>query len=228
MSWRPTDPVRPGPGRIARSIALLLAIALPGLSACDGRTSWRREPLPDYGEAIRPAPVPSDAPRVAIETDLGTVTLALYADAAPVTVANFLRYVDEGFYDGTLIHRVTRVPMVVVQGGGLLPGLEPKPGRAPIVNEAGNGLSNLRGTIAMARARPADSATSQFYFNVTDNPSLDRQGADRPGYAVFGVVIEGQEVVDRISMTPTHAIPHTPHLEVPVDDILIRSVRRIS
>lgn len=199
---------------------------LTTLVACDGRTSWRHEPLPDYGAAVAPAPLAEDSPRVRMRTDLGDVVIGLYAERAPISVRNFLGYVDEGFYDGTLLHRVTRVPMVVVQGGGLLPGFVAKPTRDPIRSEADNGLSNVRGSVAMARTEGADSATAQFYFNITDNASLDRQGERRPGYAVFGFVLEGQEVVDRLSMTPTHQVPATVHREAPVDDLVIRSIVR--
>lgn len=197
------------------------------LVACDGRTSWRHEALPDYGPAPPPAPLSDDAPRVRLRIELGDVVIALYADQAPISTRNFLGYVDERFFDGTLVHRVTRVPMVVVQGGGLLPGFAGKPTREPVLNEAGNGLSNVRGTVAMARTAGEDTATSQFFFNVTDNSSLlDRQGERRPGYAVFGYVIEGQDVVDRMSMTPTHQVAGTARREAPVDDLVIESIAR--
>lgn len=199
--------------------AVALCVALAALSACDGRTAWRNEPLPDYGAVEPPAPLPADAPRVRIETEFGEVVVALYSDRAPISTANFLEYVDTGFYDGTLFHRVTRAPMIVVQGGGFLAGMQSRPTRPPIANEATNGLSNVRGTLAMARTPAVDSATAQFYFNVVDNTMLDHRDASDYGYAVFGFVVEGMEVIDRISMTPTDG-------EAPVDEIEMRSVRR--
>lgn len=202
-------------------MVLLAAVSMlaVGLAGCDGRTAWRNEPLPEYGAVEPPAPLPADAPRVRIETEFGDIVIALYADRAPVSSANFLEYVGSGFYDGTLFHRVTRAPMIVVQGGGFGSGMTDRPTREPIVNEATNGLSNVRGTVAMARTNVVDSATSQFYFNVVDNTMLDHRGATNFGYAVFGFVVEGMEVVDRISMTPTDG-------EAPVDEIAMRSVRR--
>ena len=208
--------------RAAAAIAALLLFA----GACDGRTAWKREPLPDYGPALAPAPIPEDAPRVRLQTELGEVVIALYAERAPASTANFLEYVAAGFYEGTLFHRVTRTPMIVVQGGGFSTGLVDKPTRPPVPNEAVNGLSNLRGTVAMARSDAVDSATSQFFFNVIDNTMLDHVDANRYGYAVFGFVIEGMEVVDRLSMTPTHAIPGSPHRDAPVDELVIESIRR--
>ena len=199
-------------------VAALLA-ALVVLVGCDGRTAWRNEPLPDYGALEPPAPLPADAPRVRIETEFGDIVVALYADRAPVSTANFLEYVDTGFYDGTLFHRVTRAPMIVVQGGGFGSGMADKRTRPPVVNEATNGLSNVRGTLAMARTNAIDSATSQVYFNVVDNTMLDHRDANNFGYAVFGFVVEGMEVVDRISMTPTEG-------EAPVDEIAMSAVRR--
>lgn len=207
--------------RNSRALPLMAAAMLCGalLSGCDGRTAWRGEPLPNYGPVEPPAPIPADAPHVRIDTEFGEVVVALYADRAPVSTANFLEYVDTGFYDGTLFHRVTRAPMIVVQGGGLLPGMQGKPTRPPIVNEATNGLSNVRGTVAMARTPAVDSATAQFYFNVVDNTMLDHRDAANYGYAVFGWVVEGMEVIDRISMAPTEG-------EAPIDEIAMRSVRR--
>lgn len=206
---------------------IALAACMAVLPACDGRTSWRREPLPDYGAAEPPVPLAEDAPRVRLHTGLGDVVIALYAQEAPISTRNFLGYVDEGHYDGTLIHRVTREPVVVVQGGGLLPGYAARPTREPVRSEATNGLSNVRGTVAMARGEGADSATSQFYFNVTDNSGFDFRDELRPGYTVFGFVIAGQDIVDRMSMTPTHRVPGNATLgDAPVDDLIIEWVRR--
>jgi cyclophilin family peptidyl-prolyl cis-trans isomerase len=145
---------------------------------------------------IQPAP---GNPVVVIETSAGAITIELYKDQAPVSVANFLEYVKDGFYAGTIFHRI--VPGYVVQGGGYTPELVEKATRPPIQNEATNGLSNTRGTVAMARLRAARSATSQFYVNLADNPDLDHKGfaPDDFGYAVFGRVIAGMEVVTTIA-----------------------------
>ena len=137
---------------------------------------------------------------VKVDTNLGSFTLALDGDKAPVTVANFLRYVDEGFYRGTLFHR--SVKNFVVQGGGYDGSATEKPTHAPIVNEAANGLRNQRGTVAMARTSDPNSATSQFYVNVVDNASLDFVSAQKPGYAVFGRVVDGMAVIDAINALP--------------------------
>ena len=163
------------------------------------------------------------APQVVMETSLGTVKLELDDVKAPLTVANFLSYVDEKFYDNTIFHRV--IPDFMIQGGGFEPGMKEKRTGDPIKNEAGNGLSNIRGTIAMARTRNPDSATAQFYLNVKDNPFLDRaRAADGAGYCVFGKVTEGMEVVDKIKDVET--ANRGPHEKVPVKDVVINSIRR--
>lgn len=156
-------------------------------------------PLPAGDSAASEA---GERPRVLFETSLGPVTIELYPDRAPVTVANFLAYVDSGFYDGTLFHRV--VPNFVVQGGGFDTRYEQKPTRKPIANEAGNGLANRRGTLSMARTADPNSATSQFFINLVDNRSLNR-GPGGAGYAVFGEVIKGMEIVDQMVAAPQGA-----------------------
>jgi len=168
--------------------------------------------------------------RVEMVTSKGTIILELDRAAAPVTVGNFLWYVDDGFYVGTIFHRV--IPDFVVQGGGLLPGLEEKKPRAPIINEADNGLSNERGTIAMARTNDPDSATSQFYINVKDNieggdgkGDLDPGGVSPEGYAVFGSVSAGMGVVDVIAELPTET--REGYQDVPVEDVTILSIKRL-
>ena len=138
-------------------------------------------------------------PRVELETDLGTVELVLYADKAPVTVENFLHYVDSGFYNGTIFHRV--IPGFMAQGGGFTFDFQEKPTEDPVKNESDNGLSNARGTIAMARTNDPDSATSQFFINLVDNSRLDGS-ADKPGYTVFGKVLLGMSVVQQIAAEP--------------------------
>lgn len=215
---------RPGATAAVLCLAALLAVT----AGCNGRDEWKNEPLPDYGPVEPPAPLPADAPRVRLSTDFGDLVIALYPDRAPISTTNFLRYVESGFYDGTIFHRVTRGNMTVVQGGGFTPDLEQKQTRYPILNEADNGLSNVRGTVAMARAGDVNSATAQFYFNVTDNTFLDHRGDDPAefGYAVFGTVVEGMEVVDRISLVPTRPEPGTTHDNVPMEDIVIRAARK--
>ena len=135
---------------------------------------------------------------VLIKTSMGDITAELDADKAPLTVANFLSYVKDGSYDGTIFHRV--MPGFMIQGGGFTPDMQQKPTRAPVKNEADNGLKNLRGTLAMARTNVVDSATSQFFINVVDNAFLDFKAATQQGYgyAVFGKVTDGMDVVDAI------------------------------
>jgi peptidyl-prolyl cis-trans isomerase A (cyclophilin A) len=162
--------------------------------------------------------------QVVLETSLGNVTLELYPAKAPESVKNFLAYVDAGFYANTLFHRV--IPGFVVQGGGYEPGFKEKPTKAPIKNEAGNGLNNARGTISMARTQVVDSATSQFFISVADNGALDhRDNTPRGfGYAVFGKVVEGMDVVDKIVSVQTTRVG--PFEDVPRQDVLILSAKR--
>jgi peptidyl-prolyl cis-trans isomerase A (cyclophilin A) len=172
-----------------------------------------------------PAAPPQPAagnPVAVIETSAGAITVELYKDRAPVSVENFLRYARDGFYTGTIWHRV--VAGYVIQGGGYTPQLVEKETRAPIQNEATNGLRNRRGTVAMARKRALRSGTSQFYINLSDNPSLDYRGLapDDFGYAVFGRVLEGMDVVDKIGAAPTGERDGME--SVPVTPILIKSV----
>ncbi len=147
----------------------------------------------------------NDKPRVRLHTNLGDIVLELDREKAPKTVDNFLTYVREGFYDGTVFHRV--IDGFMIQGGGFTQDLQKKPTHAPIENEADNGLRNRRGTIAMARTSDPHSATAQFFINVADNSFLDfRDKTPRAyGYAVFGRVVEGMDVVDKIRRTPTGA-----------------------
>jgi cyclophilin family peptidyl-prolyl cis-trans isomerase len=163
-----------------------------------------------------------DAPRVRIETTMGPVVLELYPDQAPKTVENFLGYVRGGFYDGTIFHRV--IDRFMIQGGGYDASMTKKPVRDPIQNESDNGLSNERGTIAMARTGDPHSATAQFYINTVDNSrSLDYdEASSRWGYAVFGKVVEGMEVVDEISGVPTGVTSGM--RDVPRDPVVIEKV----
>lgn len=160
---------------------------------------------------------------VVVATSLGDIEVELYPDKAPKTVANFLGYVDDKFYDGLTVHRV--IPEFMIQGGGFEPGMKEKKGKDPIPCEADNGLSNLRGTVAMARTREADSATSQFFINHKDNAWLDREKSpDKVGYCVFGKVVAGMDVVDAIAKVKTGQ--NGGHSGVPVEDVVIKSVRR--
>jgi cyclophilin family peptidyl-prolyl cis-trans isomerase len=163
------------------------------------------------------------ATRVVLDTSLGAITLELDGDKAPVTTANFLAYVDDRHYDNTVFHRV--IPEFMVQGGGFEPGMKQKPTKAAIKNESANGLANKRGTVAMARTSAPDSATAQFFINLKDNGFLDKtQAQDRVGYCVFGKVVEGMDVVDKIKAAPTTT--KGGHRDVPVQDVVIKSARR--
>ncbi len=163
-------------------------------------------------------------PFVLLETSEGDILIELFADKAPVSVENFLRYVDEGHYDDTIFHRV--IKSFMIQGGGFTMNMKQKPTREPIVNEAKNGLLNKVGTVAMARAKGKDSATAQFFINVVDNASLDHKGeADADfGYAVFGQVAEGMDVAQKIVKKRTRH--YQGHDDVPVDPISIISAQR--
>lgn len=163
-----------------------------------------------------------DNPVVVMETSLGSLTIELHRDRAPLTVDNFLSYVDDGFFEGTVFHRV--IPNFMIQGGGLTPTLVEKPTRDPIRNEAANGLTNGRGTLAMARTPVVDSATAQFFINLVDNDFLNHRGTDPQsfGYAVFGRVTEGLDVLDAIGAVRTQR--QGPHQDVPVEPVVINSV----
>jgi len=155
------------------------------------------------------------------KTSLGSFTVDLDAKEAPLTVENFLAYVDSGHFAGTVFHRV--IPGFVIQGGGLTADMRAKPTRAPVKNEAGNGLKNRRGTLSMARTNDIHSATSQFFVNLTDNASLDQRPGSF-GYAVFGRVVKGMEVVDAIAKVKTGSKGH--HDDVPLEPVVLESVTR--
>ena len=162
------------------------------------------------------------APQVELKTSLGTIVLELYPDRAPETVKNFQQYVQSGFYNGMVFHRV--IPGFMIQGGGFTADFRNKPTREPIRNEATKGLKNAVGTVAMARTSDPHSATAQFFINVVDNPFLDyREG--NYGYAVFGKVVSGMDVVQKIAAVPTAARP--PHQNVPVKPVVIESARML-
>ncbi len=169
--------------------------------------------------AVPAAVAEGSNPRVALETSKGSVVLELYPDRAPKTVENFLAYVESGFYDGTIFHRV--IPGFMAQCGGFTPEMRKKPTGEPIPNEADNGLANDRGTVAMARTNDPHSATAQFFINVVDNGNLNHTGKTPRGwgYAVFGKVVEGMDVVDAIVAVRTRR--HGMMANVPVEPILI-------
>jgi peptidyl-prolyl cis-trans isomerase B (cyclophilin B) len=162
-------------------------------------------------------------PLVLMETSMGTIKIELFKDKAPITVRNFLSYVKDGFYEGLVFHRVIKDFMV--QGGGMDADMQPKKTKFAIKNEAANGLSNKRGTLAMARTGVVDSATSQFFINVSDNVPLDYRGKtpDLFGYAVFGQVVEGMETVDAIRQVKTGS--KMGHSDVPVEPVSILSIK---
>jgi peptidyl-prolyl cis-trans isomerase A (cyclophilin A) len=169
--------------------------------------------------AAEPAAAPSAAApvRVVFETSEGRIVVEVLPDKAPKTVANFVQYVKDGFYDGTIFHRVIKGFMI--QGGGFTPAMVQKPTRPPVPIESNNGQKNVRGSVAMARTSDPNSATAQFFINVVDNAFLDYPGQDGAGYTVFGRVVEGMDVVDKIRAVPTGGgdVPRTP--------VLIKSAR---
>lgn len=163
------------------------------------------------------------ATRLEIETSQGNITVELYPEKAPKTVANFLQYAKDGFYENTIFHRV--INHFMIQGGGFERDLTEKPTRAPIANEADNGLLNETGTIAMARTMDPDSATAQFFINLIDNPFLNFVSPDpeQIGYCVFGKVISGMDVVQKIGVSPTGNVGR--FTDVPIKPIIIKSVK---
>ncbi|MBO4295575.1 MAG: peptidyl-prolyl cis-trans isomerase [Desulfovibrio sp.] len=166
----------------------------------------------------------AENPNVLLDTTEGEILIELYPDKAPETVANFLKYVDEGFYKNTIFHRVIKGFMI--QGGGLTLKMEEKPTSAPVKNEADNGLKNDRGTIAMARTMDPHSATAQFFINLVDNDFLNHTAPTMQGwgYCVFGKVVDGMDVVDKIGKTKTGSRP--PYDDVPLDSVLINEASR--
>lgn len=159
---------------------------------------------------------------VLLKTNHGDITIELFEDAAPITTQNFLQYVNDGFFDGTIFHRV--IPGFMIQGGGMTEDMSEKETREPIQNEADNGLSNERGTLAMARTQIVHSATAQFFINLKDNTFLDHGSRDF-GYAVFGKVVDGMDVVDEIAAVPTGDSGR--HQDVPREPVVIESATRV-
>jgi peptidyl-prolyl cis-trans isomerase A (cyclophilin A) len=172
--------------------------------------------------AAQPAATPGAAApvRVAFETSEGRIVVEVLPDKAPKTVANFVQYVKDGFYDGTIFHRVIKGFMI--QGGGFTAAMAQKPTRPPVPIESNNGLKNVRGSLAMARTMDPNSATAQFFINVVDNAFLDYPGQDGAGYTVFGRVVEGMDVVDKIRAVPTGGG------DVPRTTVLIKSARLVN
>lgn len=184
-----------------KSILLSLLLILPTTLCAQASKKPDTAAGKDAPEAAAPAP------QVVLHTSQGDITLELYPDKAPKSVANFLQYVRDGFYSGTVIHR--SIPGYLVQGGLYTRDLQPKRTRPAVASEADNGLSNLRGTIAVARGADPNSGTSQFFFNLVDNRRLDFVGSQSGltwGYAVFGKVIKGMDVIDKIAALPTRAL----------------------
>ena len=200
-----------------RTLTLRLALALAAACACllVGQPAARADDA-----------VPSSNPEVRVTTNMGSFVIELYPDRAPLTVADFLRYVHEGFYTNTIFHRI--VANFVVQGGGhdANPPYALKPTYPPVVNESGNGLQNKRGAVGLARAAGAHTGNAQFYINLVDNPELDPLPT-RWGYAVFGQVVEGMDVVDRIGVVPTGAFGPFKS-DAPLKPVIIQSVEVIT
>ena len=200
----------------------LLMLAVAGLAAGPqvkpgDKTRVQVPPL----QAPAPTPAPGN-PVVVITTSMGEITVELFKDRAPVSVENFLQYVRDGFYEGTIFHRVK--PAYVIQGGGYTAEMVERATRPPILNEATNGLKNVRGTVAMARTQALRSGTSQFFINLVNNSSLDHRGYSPAdfGYAVFGRVLSGMDVVDKIGATPTGISGE--HEDVPKTPVVIQKV----
>jgi peptidyl-prolyl cis-trans isomerase A (cyclophilin A) len=207
---------------IAVSLCLAFAIFVAPTQAkppAGHPNTARVQAPPLQAPALTPAP---GNPVVVVSTSMGDITLELFKDKAPVSVDNFLQYANEGFYEGTIFHRVKRG--YVVQGGGYTPEMVERTTRPPILNEATNGLRNTRGSVAMARMRALRSATSQWYINLANNSALDHRGYSPEdfGYAVFGRVLDGMDVVDKIAATPTGASGE--HDDVPTTPVVITKV----
>ena len=210
-----------------RSKWMLAALALMVTIGCGGGSPPppAEEPAPaEEKPAAETAPAPTGTnPMVEMRTSLGTMKIELYPEKAPKTVENFVRYAGERFYDGTVFHRV--ISGFMIQGGGFTPDMLERETRAPIANEASNGLKNVRGSLAMARTGDPHSASSQFFINTVDNPFLDftAETVQGWGYAVFGRVVEGLETLDAIKKVSTGS--RDGYDDVPVDPVVIESVR---
>ncbi len=210
------------------SLAILTLTAAMFFIGCNEEKAPAKEsaapaPKPEAAKSV-PKPIPAPKPAVSLvtvklQTTMGDIVLELNETAAPITVKNFLTYTKQGSYNGTIFHRV--IPNFMIQGGGFTANMAKKPTNAPIINEASNGLKNLRGTIAMARTNNPNSATNQFFINHKDNFNLDYRGANSPGYAVFGKVISGIEIVDAIAAVTTTT--RAGMANVPAEPVIIKS-----
>lgn len=202
--------------RPASKIAVFLFTLMLGMAGC-GASEPGKQTVSTQPAAGQPA-----NPRVLIETSKGNITVEVFTGQAPQSAGNFLNYAKTGFYDGLVFHRV--IPGFMIQGGGMTPDMTEKPKNAPIRNEADNGLKNLRGTLAMARTGDPHSASSQFFINVADNAFLNHRGksAEGWGYAVFGQVVDGMDVVDAIVAVPRGN--RGPYGDVPVEPVVMQRV----
>lgn len=202
---------------VSLTVALFACALFLGVAGCGASEPGKQTVSTD------PAPGQPPNPRVLIETGKGDITVELFPGNAPLTVRNFLDYANAGFYDGLIFHRV--IPGFMIQGGGMAPDMAEKPARDPVRNEADNGLKNLRGTLAMARTMEPHSAASQFFINVADNYALNHRGqsVEGWGYAVFGKVVDGMDVVDAIVAVPRGRAG--PHDDVPREPVVMRRVR---
>ncbi len=214
---------------VGARLALALALgAITALPACKNQDSSKQESSaqsnPSNTTSANPTPVKENVVQVKLDTTMGDIVLELDKDKAPISTDNFLAYVDAGAYNGTIFHRV--MDGFMIQGGGFTPDMRQRPTNASIKNEWQNGLSNSKYTVAMARlGGQADSATTQFFINVADNGFLD-QPRDGAGYAVFGRVVEGTDVVDAIGKVNTTS--RAGHQNVPVEPVVIEKVTRVS
>jgi cyclophilin family peptidyl-prolyl cis-trans isomerase len=200
-------------GKLFTVFAVAIVVLAVGCDKQEERTVVEESKQMDTGQK-----------QVKLETSMGDIVIELNEEASPITVKNFLRYVEEGFYDGTIFHRV--IPDFMIQGGGFTAEMVQKKPHPPIVNEASNGLKNDRGTIAMARTANPDSATSQFFINHKNNDFLNYAGQSKPGYTVFGKVVEGLDVVDAIAAVKTTRKGR--YSDVPVEPVVIKSTKVVS
>ena len=215
-----------------RYFAIILMSVMVLMVGCKGKKkpAAPAPPSPDANSPqtqqnpVEPNKITQEPKMIKLETTKGDIIIEVNETAAPVTSANFLKYVQDGFYDGTIFHRV--IPGFMIQGGGFNPDMTQKPTRAPIVNEAKNGLKNDRGTLAMARTNNPNSATAQFFVNHINNDFLNYSGPRNPGYAVFGKVTEGMDVVDEIAKVQTSS--KGPYQDVPVEPVLIKSAKIVN
>jgi len=200
-------------GKLFTVFAVAIVVLVVGCDRQEERTVIEESKQMDTGQK-----------QVKLETSMGDIVIELNEEESPITVKNFLRYVEEGFYDGTIFHRV--IADFMVQGGGFTADMREKQTHRPIVNEASNGLKNDRGTIAMARTANPDSATSQFFINHKNNDFLNYSGQSKPGYTVFGKVVEGIDVVDAIAAVKTTRKGR--YSDVPVEPVVIKSAKVVS